>query len=77
MEKNYIYELQSMKCVCDMYSAGFAENLRTSHRKTAEDHKISLGTNRAQFIKIAWGGRALEKSSPNRELGADDDRDEK
>lgn len=53
------------------------ESLRTSHHKTAEDHKTSLGTNRVQFIKIARGGRALEKSLPNRELGADDDRDEK
>lgn len=53
------------------------ESLRNSHRKTAEDYKTSLGTYRAQFLKIATGGRASEKSSPNRELGADDDRDEK
>lgn len=53
MEKNCICELLSMKCVFDIYSAGFSESLRTSHRKTAEDHKTSLGTNLTQFIKTA------------------------
>lgn len=48
-----MYVICDMKSVYGMYSAGFAESLRTSHRKPTEDHKTSLRINRAQFIKIA------------------------